>query len=268
VGKARRAIAVAVAAALSAALASAEPAAMLPLTPGATWTFSASKKTTISAGAERNESSMTVAIEETVTDPSPLSTPGKPVFVIRQRIEERGASSVRPTVFENALHLSSTASGIWLHRVDLGGGASRPLVTPRALFTDPPSRGPLRGDVGPIKTALEITQQTRENIKVPAGEFADAFKVVAEGTVSGKLARMPIRSGTGKVTSWFVRGVGLVREDRVLDVHLVAPNGEDGRNIEESSKVLESYRPASATSPTNTDAGRSEPTEIPLPILR
>lgn len=227
---------------LAASIARAESESMLPLSPGASWKYTTSKKTRISAGSEVREGSKAGTIEESVGGPSPLSTEQQTVVQVKRRIEERGVAPGVPVTVESTLHLSSSPNGVWVHRIDALGQSSGEFNPPRPVFTDPLNTAPTLSEGGPMRTTMAIKEQVRQSVTVPAGKFNDAFRIVAEGTVSGLMGPVPIDSGTIRQIVWFVPGVGVVREDRILDLKLIAPNGSEGKAFEESSKVLEAHK--------------------------
>ncbi|MGH9895940.1 MAG: hypothetical protein ACREA0_28930, partial [bacterium] len=162
--------------------------------------------------------------------------------LVKRRIEERGIVPGVPVRGESSLHISSTATGVWVHRIDALGQSSGTFTPPRPIFTDPPITTPVSSEGSPMRTSMAIKEQVRQAVTVPAGHFAVAFRILAEGIVTGVMGNVQIRAGTIKQTDWFVPGVGVVREDRVLDLELVASDGSVGAALEESLKVLEAYR--------------------------
>jgi hypothetical protein len=64
----------------------------------------------------------------------------------------------------------------------------------------------------------------RESVTVPAGTYPDAFKIVGHGHVFAgtqllKGGRLVTDHGTLETTTWFVPGLGPVREEAKLHMH-------------------------------------------------
>lgn len=94
----------------------------------------------------------------------------------------------------------------------------------------------------------------RESIEVPAGSFPEAFKVVGYGHVYAgtqelRGGRLVTDHGSLETTTWFVPGLGPVREQAKLHLHQhYFPKG--GQEVplvveEESTRRLKAYRPGS-----------------------
>lgn len=111
--------------------------------------------------------------------------------------------------------------------------------------------------VGPF-TRLGLSQSgrmqvvDRESVEVPAGSFAEAFKVVGYGHVYAgtqelRGGRLVTDHGSVETTTWFVPGLGPVREQAKLHLHQhYFPQG--GQEVplvveEESTRRLKAYRP-------------------------
>ena len=76
---------------------------------------------------------------------------------------------------------------------------------------------------------------------MPAGSFPEALRRQAVGTISGKIGGVPIQSGTLTETTWFVRDVGIVRQDRKLDYTVEAQEGAAVRVEETTERVLREF---------------------------
>lgn len=74
----------------------------------------------------------------------------------------------------------------------------------------------------------------RESVTVPAGTFPDAYKVEGFGHVFGGVANLPTGRlitdhGTITSTTWFVPGIGPVKEERKIHLHQdFFPKGQTG----------------------------------------
>lgn len=113
---------------------------------------------------------------------------------------------------------------------------------------------------GPFKrmNAYQVTRMEvvgRESVTVPAGTYAEAFKVVGFGHVFGGSqalkdgARLITDHGTVETTVWFVPGVGPVKEETKVHLHQdFFPAGDKGAEIpfvveERSSRHLAEFTP-------------------------
>jgi hypothetical protein len=91
-----------------------------------------------------------------------------------------------------------------------------------------------------------VKTQSVEAIDVPAGKFPKALKQFAEGPVSGELSGLRVRSGTVKEITWFVRDIGLVKQERLLDITLRASDGDEFHLNERAERVLQKFSSAKA----------------------
>jgi hypothetical protein len=95
-------------------------------------------------------------------------------------------------------------------------------------------------------------EQADETLKTQVGEFR-CLRISSCGPLTGELAgTAPIRITTGSVeeTSWFARGVGLVKQVQVLSMNLELPNDVKAKSEERKVKELSDFVvPGSSSNP-------------------
>jgi hypothetical protein len=235
---------VALASTLASSAVAAGIASYYPLRVGNAWLYATEKHTKIMHGFEVQETEKLGTIERRVVGPSRLSTKALKVFEVRNTVEERGSSNAPAVTLETILHISSSPSAVLLHAIDASKGAIGPtLQKPVSILHDPPATGPLTSQVGTLTMSATVKSHTVEAIEVPAGKFPKALKKFAEGPISGELSGMRVRSGTVQEISWFVRDVGLVKQERLLDITLRASDGDEFKLSERAEQVLQKFSP-------------------------
>jgi|GEM_PF-2140709 len=217
-----------------------------PLQVGNSWSYTTEKHTKITQGFEIQETDKRGTIEQRVIGPSRFSTKELKVFEVRHAVEERGSDAASGLTTETVLHVSSSPSAIDLQAVDFEGSSASKLPAPVAILHVPPPTQPETSESAGLQTTRTVKSQTVEAVKVPAGRFPKAIKRVTQGVVSGSLSVLPVRSGTITETSWFVRNVGLVRQDRLLDITLGNPDASQVRVQEQDKMVLQKFSAAKA----------------------
>ncbi|MGB8330861.1 MAG: hypothetical protein WCE62_12095 [Polyangiales bacterium] len=212
-----------------------------PLRVGNAWSYATASHTTVVAGFDVQESEKLGTMEQRVVGPSRFSTKELKVFAVDTTIEERG-SGVAPAVkVDTTLHLSTSPSAIELHAVDLAGGTGAKLAKPVSILHDPPLREATTSALGALTVTVAFKSRAVESISVAAGKFPKALKTISEGPVSGELSGLPVHSGTITETSWFVRNVGLVKQERILDVALRTTDGNEVRLKEKTERELRKF---------------------------
>ncbi len=81
-------------------------------------------------------------------------------------------------------------------------------------------------------------------VEVPAGSYATAVKQTVEGPATGTMSGMEVREGRLVTISWFVAGVGVVREDRDLNLTLEHESRKPMHIDAKVSKTLVSFTPS------------------------
>jgi len=238
---------VALASTLASSAVAAGIASYYPLRVGNAWSYSTEKHTKITHAFEVQETEKLGTIEQRVIGPSRLSTKELKVFEVRNTIEERGSSNAPVVMLETILHISSSQSAILLHAVDASKGTIGPILPkPVAILRDPPASEPLTSQLGTLNMTATVKTQSVEAIDVPAGKFPKALKQFAEGPVSGELSGLRVRSGTVQEITWFVRDIGLVKQERLLDITLRASDGDEFHLSERAERVLQKFSSAKA----------------------
>ncbi|MEM8605775.1 MAG: hypothetical protein AAGF92_01620 [Myxococcota bacterium] len=218
-----------------------DASAYYPLEVGILRSYETKKHSEIKSGLEERKNDKHGTIDEEIVGPSRFSGNGTSVYKVRVRVEEHG-SSIAPVVnLETMLHVSADEAAVRVHGID----GTRNLQ-PTVLLGYPISDEPRRSQVAGMQLHLTTTSQTKETVTVPAGKFPNALKQVSEGPVYGNIGA-PIRDGTIVQTTWFARGVGVVREDRRIALKVQTPEGRDVLITEESTKRLTRFsKPAKA----------------------
>lgn len=216
-------------------------ASYYPLQVGNTWSYTTTQRGKKIGGPETPESIRFGTVEQQVTGFSPRSSEELEIFEVTQKVEFPGVNGEPAQVGKSVLRLSSTPAAITLHGILSDEGPSASFAEPVTFLSDPPSAEPVTSGDGSVRTSLTIKSQVVEPIEVPAGNFEKALKRFSEGEVAGSMAGMPISSGTMQETTWFVRGVGVVRQDRALGYTLQSPQGVELRVEESSERVLTGY---------------------------
>jgi hypothetical protein len=71
--------------------------------------------------------------------------------------------------------------------------------------------------------------------------FADFLTWTCHGGSSGQKPTVTIKEGSVEATSWFARGVGLVRQVEVLSLNFELPNGVKTKSEERKVKELSNF---------------------------
>jgi hypothetical protein len=86
-------------------------------------------------------------------------------------------------------------------------------------------------------------ERAEETLKTPAGEYR-CLRISSRGPVTGELPGMPpvrITTGSVEATSWFAKGIGLVKQVQVLSLNLELPNGVTTKTEERKIKELSNF---------------------------
>ncbi|KPK15507.1 MAG: hypothetical protein AMJ62_08825 [Myxococcales bacterium SG8_38] len=219
-------------------------ASYYPLEVGNTWSYQTTQRGHTSGALEVAETTRLGTMEQSVVGVSRLSSNELPIFEVSQKVYQTNSEDGSAPPTESVLHLSATPTAITLHAVDAEGAEGSDLPEPVSLLTDPPATEPVTIEQGSLQISLAVTSQEVEGIEVPAGSFPDALKIVAEGPVSGAVSDIPIHVGKITETTWFVRDVGVVRQDRALEYTLKSEDGGEIRVEESIERVLTDFSKA------------------------
>ena len=86
-------------------------------------------------------------------------------------------------------------------------------------------------------------ERAEEALRTSVGEFR-CLRISARGPVTGELPGMPpvrITTGSVEATSWFAKGIGLVKQVQVLKLNLELPNGVTTKTEERKIKELSAF---------------------------
>ncbi len=216
-------------------------ASYYPLEVGNSWHYATKKHTKVSQHFDVREADKHGTLEQRVLRASRLSTKRRKVFAVRNRVEESGSSLAPVVTVETILHVSSSAKGVLVYAIDSGGENGATLPQPSLILREPPSTEPRTARVGTLQLSVSVKSQTVEAVEVPAGKFVNALKQVARGPISGELSGLPVRSGTATEISWWVPNVGLVRQERTLDLTVQDERGVEMRLEEKAERVLQKF---------------------------
>jgi len=90
---------------------------------------------------------------------------------------------------------------------------------------------------------------SRESVETLAGKFPDCLKVLltytkTTGTISLKHGgEIPIKSGQGTTTFWYAKGVGIVREENLVQMKLEASGDGEVQKVTLTQKMVEELLP-------------------------
>ena len=231
---------------LSSGVFSPDISSYFPLEVGNTWSYETTQRSKIVGGVEPKEGEKLGTIEQRVVGVSRLSSEELQIFEISQTNQTTGSADEPASTIESSLHMSATPTAVLLHAVDFGEPGATQLEAPVPLLQEPPSADPVRTQLQSAEIEMTVKSQEVEAVEVRAGKFPKALKRYAEGTVTGEMSNYPIRSGTIKETSWFVRDVGLVKQVRVLEVTLQSPEGFELQIEEVAERALTGFSIAKA----------------------
>lgn len=235
-----------------------DAAAYYPLQSNSRWTYDVESRLTIASGTEGWERYLTGSSEEVVIGPSPLSKVGSTVYKVRSRIQ-LGELDSEPIINESfTTHLSAHKEGVLVHGVD-----STVFPYPSLLLTaDPRLNETVEFSVevmdevptinelltikqlGKLHMRVALTSQTNEGVRVPAGKYRKVVKLVYRGSAHGKLGGgYSMRFGTVTATTWYAKGVGLVRSHTAYYFKVRAPDGKSVAMTESETYQLIRFEP-------------------------
>lgn len=238
--------AVAVAWRLSSGVREPDVSSYYPLEVGNSWSYETKQygKMVGPNGVEESEKFGT--LEQRVLGASRLSSEQLKVFAVRQTTEERVPDGTSSPAVESVLHVSATPNAISLQAVEVEGSESPSLPAPVPILTDPPSEDEIVTSSGTVQVLITVQSQGVEAVEVPAGTYPKALKKVAGGPVTGKVSGVPVSSGSMTETTWFVRDVGIVKQERRFDMLVQGPAGTELRIEERSQRDLTKYTAGTA----------------------
>lgn len=235
--------AVAVAWALSSGDREPDISSYYPLLVGNSWSYQTKQYGNMVGPTGAQEGEKLGKVEQRVLGASRLSSEQLRVFKISQKAEEQAPDGTSLPAVESFLHVSATPSVISLHEIELEGPDSPSMPAPVPILTDPPAIDEVLTTSGSLTIAVSVDSQQIEAVEVPAGKYPKALKRVAGGPVTGAVSDIPVSSGSMKETTWFVRDVGIVKQERVLEMRLEGADGSELRIEERSLRELTRFSP-------------------------
>jgi hypothetical protein len=233
---------------------------LLPIRLGASWTYSVSKDRVTTIDGRVVEERITGQTVEKVTRRSEDFSYRAPVYVLAQEIAEENQNNGRKRAFTLESHLSVEPAQVLMHG-QFNRGA--PGMEAKLTRFEPPVavlKLPIPKPSEPFPSIMRsqgVTIDSRpyeradETVKTPAGEFS-CVRISSRGSVSGTFpAPAPLRITTGSIeeTSWFAKGVGIVKQVQVLTLSFELPNGLNA--VSKETKVKELSKFAVPDSPSN-----------------
>ena len=223
-----------------------------PIRVGASWTYHISKERATTVAERAVEERITGRSVERVVKPSDEISYAAPVYILSQHSSEKNHMTGRKSVVSIESHVSAEPHQVLLHG-QLIRGASR-IETKLTRFEPPVAmlRLPIPAPGEPFPSVMRshgMTVDSRpyepaeETLKTPVGEFR-CLRISSRGPVTGELPGMPtvrITEGSVEATSWFARGVGLVKQVQVLSLNLELPNGVKTKSEERKIKELSDF---------------------------
>jgi hypothetical protein len=224
----------------------------LPIRFGASWTYHILKERATTVAERVVEERITGQSVERVVKPSDDFSYGAPVYILSQDITEENNTTGRKSVVSLESHISAEPHQVLLHGQVIRGAPGKETKLTR--FEPPVAllRLPIPAPGEPFPSVMRshgMTVDSRpyewaeERMKTPVGEFR-CLRISSRGRVTGEVAATePVRITTGSVeeTSWFARGVGLVKQVQVLSMNLELPNGVKSKSEERKVKELSDF---------------------------
>lgn len=212
-----------------------------PLEVGNSWSYETKQYGKMVGPTGVQESEKLGTIEQRVVGASRFSSEQLKVFEVRQKTEERAPDGTSSPAGDSVLHVSATPSAVSLQAVDVEGSESPTLPAPVPILTDPPSEDEVVTTSGTVQVLITVQSQEVEAVEVPAGRYPKALKKVAGGPVTGEVSGVPVSSGSMTETTWFVRDVGIVKQDRHFEMLVQGPAGSELRIEERSQRDLTKF---------------------------
>jgi hypothetical protein len=223
-----------------------------PIRVGASWTYHISKERATTVGEKIVEERITGQSVKRVVKPSDEISYGAPVYMLSQHLTEENHMTGRKSDVSVESHVSAEPHQVLLHG-QLIRGASR-IESSLSRFEPPVAmlKLPIPAPGEPFPSVMRshgLTVDSRpyeraeETLKTPVGEFR-CLRISSRGPVMGEVPGKPtvtITEGSVEATSWFARGVGLVRQVEVLSLNFELPNGVKTKSEERKVKELSNF---------------------------
>jgi hypothetical protein len=172
--------------------------------------------------------------------------------MVSQHITEENHTTGRKSVATLESHVSAEP-----HQVLLHGQVIRdaPRIETRLTRFEPPVallKLPIPAAGEPFPSVMRSHGMTvdarpykraEETLKTAVGEFR-CLRISSRGTVTGELAGrepMTITSGSLEQTTWFAKGVGLVKQVEIVTLNLEFLSGVKAKSEERKTKELSDF---------------------------
>ena len=206
-----------------------------PTALGNTWRYSVEKSSVVSEQGEPRRSEKKGSVVDQIIERRKDGT-----AVLRRIVNESNATMDELSMGAT-MELRSEPTSVSVIAVGVEPDAPRPLPVPNELLSDRIPGRAVQTNQGALVLETQLVSQTKASTEVPAGNFSDCLLTETKGPVSGFLSGLPVKSGGLSVKIWYARDVGLVREDRTLQIVVATPDGNTVTVEELASKRLESY---------------------------
>jgi hypothetical protein len=234
--------------------ASSEVADYLPLAEGREWSYQVTKTRMYAFPGREVAQRLTGRSTEQCKSSQGVVDTQSPVFLWIQRISEIEETTGKASTTRIETYLSSEPDRVLMHAQKIEGAQGlnsglEQFVPPVAVLKLPL---PAPGEPYPSKWKSQgITLDLRpfeigsETVETPTQAFRDCLRVKSRGPLSGTMPGpqpIDVLDGSVEETSWYAKGVGLVRQMQVIRMTLRLPDGQEVRATEEKSKLLSSYK--------------------------
>jgi hypothetical protein len=223
-----------------------------PIRVGASWTYHMSKERVTTVGDKIVEERITGKSVERVVKLSDEISYGAPVYVLSQDVSEENHMTGRKPVVTIESHMSVQAHQVLLH-AQLIRGASR-IESELTRFEPPVAmlKLPIPAPGEPFPSVMRSHglivdsrpyERAEEALRTSVGELR-CLRISSRGPVTGELPGMPpvrITNGSLEATSWFAKGIGLMKQVQVLNLNLELPNGVTTKTEERKIKELSAF---------------------------
>jgi hypothetical protein len=223
----------------------------LPIKVGASWTYHISKERTTTLAEKTVEERITGQSVEGIVKRSDEFTHGAPVYVLSQQITQENHTTGQKSAVSIESHVSTEPDQVLLHGQLI---RDAPGIETKLTRYEPPTAllklpVPAPGESFPsviqshgMTFDVRPYEQADETLKTPIGEFR-CLRISSRGPVTGKLSGTGsvITTGSVELTTWFARGVGLVKQVQVLGINLELANGVKAKSEERKVKELSAF---------------------------
>jgi hypothetical protein len=223
----------------------------LPIRLGASWTYQISKERATILAEKTVEERITGQAVERVAKQSDDFSYGAPVYLLSQQITEENHMTGRKSIVSIESHVSTEPDQVLLHGQLI---RDAPGIESKLTRYGPPVallRLPIPAPGEPFPSVMQSHgmtidarpyEQAEGTLKTPIGEFR-CLRIFSRGSVTGKLSGTGsvITTGSVYLTTWFARGVWLVKQVQVLSMNLELANGVKVKAEEKKVKELSAF---------------------------